>query len=242
MSPLLSTLPFLALGQAMFLLACARTAGGPATAWTLVPVLVALFAWGILSGWFAVTGVYDDTSVLASFPGFWLPLVPIIIVVAFLAIPAVRRAILTTVDSVPAYWLTGIHILRIAALGTLVKTALGEFPLQVELAIGLTDLAYGLSALWITRLAAGGRISEDALVVWHLVGVALIVVPGMITIQYSLPGPMQVFDGAQSAEVMLDYPMVLGPSLVVPVFLMFNLLGALAAYRQARRAVPAPAA
>ena len=196
-------------------------------------VSVALFGWALLTAWFARSGVYDAQGFLALLPGIWLPAVPFVLVAVLLVVPSVRGGLKDIATTTPARWLVAIHGLRILAVGTLVKTVQGTFPLEVELAIGLTDLAYGLSALWVFALARSKRISADALVLWHLVGIALILVPGLPSLQAGLPGPFQAFDRFPTSAVMLDWPMVLGPTLVVPLFLLLNLLGALAARRSA---------
>ncbi|MEM8837695.1 MAG: hypothetical protein AAGE89_06355, partial [Pseudomonadota bacterium] len=74
-------------------------------------------------------------------------------------------------------------------------------------------------------------ISPDALVIWHLVGVLIILVPGGLAIQSGLPGPLQVFKDHPTSEVMFDWPMVMALSLVVPAFLLLNIFAAFAALR-----------
>lgn len=78
------------------------------------------------------------------------------------------------------------------------------------------------------------KISADALILWHITGIVIVAVPGVLAIQAGLPGAMQVFSQPPTAEIMLEYPMVLGPSLVVPLFFLFNGLGAWAAYVQGK--------
>jgi hypothetical protein len=65
-----------------------------------------------------------------------------------------------------------------------------------------------------------------------MTGVLLIVIPGEIAIQTGLPGRFHVFATQPTSEVMLDFPIVLAPSLVVPVFLLLNILGVYAARTQ----------
>ena len=230
----MSSIPVLFAVQLGFaLVLCARVSLRRAL-FVLVPILL-VSAWGVLSGWAAWSGVYDSGWFLALWPGLWLPAVPIAIVLLTLSLPGVAGAVHDVARATPAHWLVAVQALRIAAVGTLAKTATGDFPLHVELAIGLTDLAFGVSALWVFFLARKQRVHPDALFVWHCVGIALILVPGNLALQLGLPGPLQVFATEPTAAVMLDWPMALAPTLVVPIFLLFNGLGALNARTQRLR-------
>jgi hypothetical protein len=97
-------------------------------------------------------------------PGFWLLAVPILLVgILLFVLPFIRSGMHDIARTAPAHSLVGIQALRLAAIGTLIKTINGEFPLHVELAIGLTDIAFGLSdfALSIRSLGPNfGRCSR----------------------------------------------------------------------------------
>lgn len=227
----LSTIPLLFAAQIGFLALAAmraRTAKAFAAA-TIIAVV--LLAWGFASAAIALGGVYDSGGFLRLLPGLWLPAVPFVVVLTTFVLPVVRTGLSDMLQAVPADWFVGIQALRIAALGTLIKTIQGDFPLEVELAIGLTDLAFGLSAVWMFVLARCGSVSADALAIWHLVGVLIILMPGELVLQTGLPGPLRVFTEYPTSEVMLDWPMALAPSLVVPCFLLLNIFGAVAAFR-----------
>ena len=224
--PDLSTLPFLFAAQAGFLL-FASYRNSPASVPGSLVLIGGLTIWSVYSASLAIDGVYRSPDFLALYPGFLLPMIPFAVTGVLLALPIVRRGVWEFAGAVPAHWFVAIQALRVLALGTLIKTLMGGFPVHVELAIGLTDLAFGLSALWLYGRARDGRISSDALAIWHAVGIFVVALPGEIAIQTGLPGPMQIFTDAPTAEIMLEFPLVLGPSLVVPCFLMLNLLGIL---------------
>ena len=226
-----SSIPALFGLQMVFLLAAGTKAKAQPAIFAALFVGLILSAWGALSAVLALNGVYESKAFLALYPGLWLPAVPFVLIAVSLLFPSVRAGLTLMADTVPAHWFVAVQVLRIAALGTLVKTVQGDFPLEVELAIGLTDLAFGLSAIWMFFKVRGERISEDALILWHAVGVLLIVIPGEVAMQSGLPGPAQVFTQHPTSEVMLDWPMVLAPSLVVPTFLLLNILAAVAAHR-----------
>ena len=230
-----SSIPLLFAAQWLFMAAAARRAASLAPrgsrAMTSTMVLgPALLAWCAASGWLAVSGVYDSAGFLRLLPGLWITTVSMTIVFALVVLAGpVRSGLGEILRGTPAHWLVGIQALRITALGTMIRSLRNEFPHHVEIAIGLPDLAYGISALFLYPLARAGRLSSDALIVWHAVGILLLVVAGPISIQTGLPGPLQVFDTAPTAETMFDFPMVLAPSVVVPVFMMLNLLAIAAA-------------
>ena len=112
--------------------------------------------------------------------------------------------------------------MRIAALGTLYKTFMGAFPLHVELGIGVTDLCFGFSALYIAHRLREKRLSYRALAIWNLIGAAIIIIPAGILIQMGLPGPMKVFSIPPTTEVMFEFPLVLAPTIVVPLLVVMN--------------------
>ena len=135
----------------------------------------------------------------------------------------------------PVHWLTGVQALRIAALGTAYKTHLGLFPVYFELWVGIPDLLFGVSALVITWLSARGRLGTRALVAWHVIGVIIIVPTALVLLQLGLPGPLRVFNTAPTAEQVLAFPMSLAPTMVVPTFVLFNVL---AIWREVQKSVP----
>lgn len=112
--------------------------------------LLVLAGWGGLSVFLSITGRYSADSFLALYPGLWLSFVPLLFAAATLGVRSVRKTFHQIVEHVPMTWFAGVQILRIAALGTLFKTAAGEFPVHVELAIGVTDLLFGLSAVFFS--------------------------------------------------------------------------------------------
>ncbi len=228
----LSSLPFLFATQCAFLLLAARKADlQPAVPIALIGLLA---GWGATSVFLAMRGIYLNPTFLDLLPGFWLPLVPLILIAVAICVISIRQTLYKLALRVPMAWFAGIQILRIAALGTLFKTIKGEFPIHVELAIGIVDLLFGLSAVLVYSLCKSQKISSDGLMVWHITGIVIVAIPGIFAIQAGLPGPLQLFSDPPTAEIMLQYPMVLGPSLVVPVFFLLNALGAWAAFLQRR--------
>lgn len=226
----MSSVPILfGMQVAIFMTLCRRAGRFGLTTLVVISVFI---AWAAASALLALRGVYDSPDFLATLPGLWLPTVPFLIMATLLVFPPVKRMIADVAIGTSDHALIAIQTLRVAAAGTLWKTLQGGFPVHVELAIGVTDLAFGLSAVFLWGWTRTRRLAPGTLILWHLVGVALILVPGNASLQLGLPGPAFLFDRPPTAEVMLDYPMALAPTLVVPIFLLFNLLGAFAAARR----------
>lgn len=87
------------------------------------------------------------------------------------------------IEQTPLHWLVYFQALRISAVGTAFETVRGTFPESFELFVGVPDLLFGLSALYIGRRAQQGAIARRNVAVWNLVGAVLDSYPRQI---YSL--------------------------------------------------------
>ena len=195
-----------------------RALQGLVAAWTL---------WGLASAGLALSGAYASDSFYAMLPGLWAPFVPVFIFVALSAASrSIRSGIAKVLAATPLHWLIYFHSLRLSAIGTAFETARGTFPQSFELAVGVPDLLFGLSALYVGKRASDGSISRRAVGWWSLAGALAIVPAAPLVAQMGLPGPLQVFSGEPSATALFVYPMVLAPTLIVALFVLFNLLAA----------------
>ncbi|MBL3588325.1 MAG: hypothetical protein JMN24_00855 [gamma proteobacterium endosymbiont of Lamellibrachia anaximandri] len=183
----------------------------------LVVLLLILLIWGGYVGYQSSEGFFATEGFLNLLPGYWLPYVPVVIAITLtLLIAPLRHGLRKLVDETPRHWLTGIHCLRILALGTLIKASMGVFPEKFAWFVGGADLLFGLSAIVVTLLVHRGRLSDGFLLVWHLIGALVIVAP--------VAGLMHVFMQEALFPKLFVFPMVLAPALVVPTFVMLNLL------------------
>lgn len=184
---------------------------------SVAALLIVLLAWGIYSGYLSSTGVYMSATFLQLSPGYWLPYVPVITVVTLtLIITPLRFGLRNLADYIPGYWLTVIHMLRILALGTIIKAALGVFPEKFAWFVGIPDLLFGLSAIPVTLLLHQKRLSEQYILLWHLTGALVIIAPAMAF--------MHILMEEALFPELFAYPMALAPTLVVPMFVMLNLM------------------
>lgn len=210
----------------LFLLAgrSARIARGSNSNVPVYGLLVCLTVCGIIAGVLGARGVYLSEAVLNTYPGLWLPSVMMVVALVPVVLSGrLRCALRQIVDTTPIHWFAWFHALRIAALGTAYKTAIGEFPASFEYGVGVPDLLFGVSAVWMAVKLKRHEISEKRFMVWNLIG-ALVIVPGApILIQLGLPGPLQVFTSLPDARAAFTYPMSIAPTAGVPLFVLINL-------------------
>ncbi len=186
-------------------------------------VLGVLGLWTVASSMMSIQGFYASPRFWSLLPGLWLPFVPVTLCLIPFAISSqIRDSLIKILNATPISWLIYLQALRIAALGTLFKTIIGQFPVHVELVIGISDLIFGFSAFYVAKRVVTNTISWRGLALWNLVGASIIIIPGEIAIQMGLPGFLQVFDSPPTAEVMFEFPLVLAPTVVVPLLVVMN--------------------
>lgn len=169
-------------------------------------------------------GLYVDPAVLASLPGLWIQgLTSAAFVVPVLLFRRLREELREIADTTPWHWLAYFHALRIAALGTAYKTWIGEFPAYFELLVGVPDLLFGISALYVGRQARRGELTRRGFLWWNVAGALVIVPAAPIVLQLGLPGPLQIFDSLPDARAVFAWPMSIAPVFGVPLFVVLNL-------------------
>ena len=223
-----STLPFLLAAVLMFIAVITRRAVKldylkPQNAKNIYSLLGVLGLWTVVSSILAIQGLYASPRFWALLPGLWFPFIPVsICLIPFMVSPRFRNSLVEILNSTPVYWLVYLQALRIAALGTLYKTLIGQFPIHIELIIGISDLIFGFSALYIAKRVRSNKINWKTLAIWNLIGAGIIIIPGEIVIQMGLPGALQVFSSPPTAEVMFEFPLVIAPTIVVTLLVTVN--------------------
>ena len=185
-----------------------------------------MLSWASGVGAIAYFGLLVSKDFQTWFPGLWVPLLPIVLVAAPLFFRSVRAAIAAVSRVTPTHWFAYFQSLRITALGTAIKTHLGLFPEVVEYLVGVPDLLFGFSALWVAAVLKRGGLSRKFWIAWNLVGFAIIVPIGCIVINLSLPGPFQMYPEPPTFLVAFEFPMSLAPTAVVPWLVVANLWAA----------------
>ena len=224
----LSLTPFLLAIELGFVFLLAWRCGRRSTVRTpMFPVyayLSWLAAYGVVTSILGARGVYVADELLRWLPGLWLQLITVAAAVApVVLIAPVRQGLREIVDATPWHWFAYFHGLRITALGTAYKTAVGEFPAYFGILVGVPDLLFGLSAFWIAARARRGEMSERGFMIWNLIGAGVIVPSAPILLQLGLPGPLQVFTSLPDARAVFTYPMSIAPMIGVPLFVLVNL-------------------
>lgn len=235
----LSTLPFLCAALIAFWLwiAVRRTHGhrfDAAERGALIVWIGILVVWGMVTSWLALTNYYHAAAFLRLLPGLWLPLVPMALTVVWLLVsPAFRRTLYAAVNATPRAFVA-IHGLRVAAVGSLYKAYHGGFPDFFAYPVGIPDFLFGLSAI-VLALRYESSHSPIALIAWNLVGIAVIL-PAPILLQLGLPGPLHMFTDMPDGRALFEFPMVLAPTVVVPLFVTMNAIQATVVWLHMRRA------
>lgn len=194
-----------------------------------------LVVWGVATSWLALSGHYDTSAFFRLLPGLWLPLVPTVLTIAWLMVSrAFRRALYATVAYAPRAFIA-VHGLRIAAVGGIYKTYQGVFPDFFGYPVGIPDFLFGLSAVVLALLYGRKAYRPTMLIVWNLLGI-VVILPAPLLLQLGLPGPLQTFTDLPDGRTLFEYPMVLAPTLVVPLFITMNAIQATVVWMQMRRA------
>lgn len=179
-------------------------------------LLLLLTIWGGISGLLGYSNVYISEQIKSLYPGYWLPAIPVMIVITAIASwQELRRALLAIYVSTPPLWFVLIHTIRLAAIGGLYKAVTGQFNERFAFSVGIPDLLFGFSALWVGYLVMHDRINGKALAGWHLLGASAILLP--------MYGLMHWFTGEPEFYRLFEFPMSMAPTFIVPVLVLFNL-------------------
>lgn len=225
-----STLPFLVFAQAAFWLAAARrkfpalpSEGRAAVLlWALL-----MLAWMATAFALGLSGAYFAAPLRDLFPLLWLPALPIFAtMLLYRSSPAFAAAMQSIIGGWPRAF-TLVQGLRVLAIGGLFKAAHGLMPQPFTWGVGIPDFMFGVSALVLAAYWPKRGWPPSMIATWSLTGFFIILLPGPVLAQLHIPGPLQLFHDAPDGTRLLEFPMVLAPTLVVPMFMTMNLMLAL---------------
>jgi len=120
--------------------------------------------------------------------------------------------------------LASIHILRLLAIGAFIKYSQRQLPLHFVILGALPDFLFAVSAVIVTILLGSGSMGQGFLVAWHWIGFSLFFGAG-ISMFFSVPSPLRIYDGKPDASIVFEYPMVLAPNFTVPLFMLAHVFG-----------------
>jgi len=171
--------------------------------------------------------IHASPRLLERIPLLWQANVPVVIlVIGLLLSPTLRSALRGIASSTPWHWFIFFEALRIGALGGVVKGIKGEVTSSFVFWVGIPDFLFGLSALIVGWLLLRNAVSNGFLMIWNLIGAAIILLPTFLFMNYFMNEPGFIF--------IFEFPMVLAPSIVVPIFILFNILLAWRIYELTR--------
>ena len=201
----------------------------------IILILAMVTLWGGLSTYLGMSGYYQSEGFLSSLPGFWIPQIPVLIVmIPWMASKALRQGIDKIIDQTPLHFIMAFEGLRILAIGGIIKGYTGEFSLFFVQFVGIPDFLYGVTTLIAAVLIYKGIWKEKSAIIINLIGFIIIVPFSLILINMGLPGAMYMIEESPSLKTIFEFPMALAPTLVVPIFVMVNLLVALRLIKRKR--------
>ena len=178
-------------------------------------LLLALFAWTVIAVVLGIKGIHP--SLMEQIPLLWQACVPVgLLTIGLIFSRTLRSGLRGIIANTPWHWLVFAQALRIGAIGGVMKGIKGEITSSYVYWIGIPDFLFGLSALVVGWLLLRNAVSHSFLAIWNLVGALLILLPTFIPMYYWMNEPGFVF--------IFEFPMVLAPSIVLPMFISLNLL------------------
>ncbi len=178
-------------------------------------LLLSFFAWTVIATVLGIKGIHP--ALMERIPLLWQACVPVVLATMGLIFSrTLRNGLRGIVANTPWHWLVFAHALRIGAIGGVMKGIKGEITSGYVFWIGIPDFLFGLSALFVGWLLLRNAVSHSFLAIWNLVGASLILLPTFIPMNYWMNEPGFVF--------IFEFPMVLAPSIVLPMFIFLNLL------------------
>jgi len=188
--------------------------------WTLVFWIAAMVIW---LGWVMSAGKCG----FFLRHSMWLSnLVGVTLVVAFAGVlfgmvPVAREGLIRAAQGTTDLQLVSIHVLRLLAIGTVIKYMQGQLPRHFLILGSLPDFLFGVSAVVLTGLATQGPLDQNFLLMWHNIGFALFAGAG-ISMFFTMPSPLRLFHSKPDASIVFQFPMLLAPNFTVPLFMLAN--------------------
>lgn len=189
---------------------------------------------GIVIAWIVTMLAWLALVIFGGLRGFFLKhsnklsnLIGVSIVVTFAVamfslFPSGWHGLVSAARNTSDFQLISIHILRLLAIGTVIKFLHGELPLHFVILGSIPDFLFAVSAVVLAFVAKSGPIDSSFLIVWHLIGFTLFLGPG-ISMFFSMPSPLRLYHTKPDASIVFQFPMVLAPNFTVPLFMIAHL-------------------
>jgi len=196
--------------------------------WTVGFWIVAMLTWMGLVIFLGTRGFFlEHTRWLSNLVGVFL--VVGFAAVLFGMVPFGREGLIRAAKGTTDLQLVSIHVLRLLAIGTVIKYMEGQLPRHFIIWGSLPDFLFGVSAVVVTSLATYGSLSQDFLYTWHAVGFSLFAGAG-ISMFFSVPSPLRLYHDKPDTSIVFQFPMVLAPNFTVPLFMLAHAFALLKLY------------
>ncbi len=175
-------------------------------------------------GWMAFVIVAGRRGFFLEYTRRLSNLVGVTLVVGFAAFlfgagEVAREGVVRAASSTSDLELVSIHMLRLLAIGTVVKYRHGELPLHFVMLGSMPDFLFAISAVVVTVMAVNGPLAPGFLIAWHWVGFSVFMGAG-ISMFFSVPSPLRIYHGKPDSSIVFQFPMVLAPNFTVPLFML----------------------
>ncbi len=193
----------------------------PGSVWTVVFWIAVMLDWLVMALYLGTQGFcLKHTERLSNLLG--VAAVVTFGVAMFGFIPAAREGLLSAARNTSDLQLISIHILRLLAIGTVIKFIHRELPLHFVILGSIPDFLFAVSAAVLAALGTNGPLSHSFLVAWHFIGFSLFTGAG-VSMFFSVPSPLRIYHSKPDASIVFQFPMVLAPNFTVPLFMLAHL-------------------
>lgn len=184
-----------------------------------MPALAGLAAWISYGGILGYTGVIANTSALP--PGMFYMLVPIIMLVMFMARSRIGE---TVALSFPLWFLMGFESFRLVVEIFLHQLWIdGQVPKMLTYQGTNFDILIGISAPVVAWLLISRRISNRVALVWNVIGIMMLANVAVRAVLTS-PGTLHFISTEVPNTAIGAFPYTYIPCLMVPLALVLHVL------------------
>jgi len=190
--------------------------------------LVVMLDWMALVIYLGNQGVFlMHTRWLSNLVGFVLVLA--FSAVLFGAIDVAREGLVLAAFHTSNLQLVSFHVLRLLAIGAVIKYIQGQLPLHFVILGAVPDLLFAASAVVVTILEATTPLGQDFLIVWHIVGFFVFFGAG-ISMFFSVPSLFRIYYDELDTSYVFQFPMLLAPNFTVPLFCLAHVFALVKLY------------
>ena len=138
-------------------------------------------------------------------------------IMLFGAVPAARQGVAYAAAAASDRELASIHILRLLAIGTIIKYSSASAAALLGLGVLAGFPFCSASAIAVALWAGQGILSREFLIGWHTI--TLVFFAG-ISMFLSMPSPLRLYHAVPDASIVFRFPMILAPNFTVPLFML----------------------